>query len=182
MRVSASIDPSDEEQQILAQVRNGDQAAFRILFDRYHYEVYRFCALIVGDRAPAEDVYQETFFAFYRMCRDGAKIRNVHGLLLTMARNRCLNYLKGRQRTLPLDRIEEQKVSPDMDAFDMAEHLQEALMQIPVQYREALLLYEVEGYSYREIADSLETTLHVVKNRIYYAKRALRSLLASLFP
>lgn len=181
MQVSASIDQSDEEQQLIARIRNGDQAAFRVLFDRYHYEVYRFCVLLLGEKAPAEDAYQETFFTFYRMCRDGAEIRNVHGLLLTVARNRCLNHLKGQGRTLPLDRVEEQAVRSDMDAFDAEEHLQKALMQIPVQYREALLLYEVEGYSYKEIAESLETTLHVVKNRIYYAKRALRSLLASLF-
>ncbi len=169
-----------EERQLIERISKGDQEAFQVLFDRFHHEIYRFCALLLGKGEGVDDVYQETFFAFYRMCRAGETISNVHGLLLTIARNRCLNQLKVEEKRLSLESVPERTSDMDMDAFDLEDQLQEAMAQIPIQYREALVLYEVEGYSYKEIADYLDTTLHVVKNRIYYAKRALRSLLDSL--
>lgn len=172
-----ATDVLNEEQQLVERVSKGDQEAFRVLFDRFHHEIYRFCALLLGKGEGVDDVYQETFFAFYRMCRAGESINNVHGLLLTIARNRCLNQLKVEEKKLPLDSVPERSSDMDMDAFDLEDQLQKAMVQIPIQYREALLLYEIEGYSYKEIADYLDITLHVVKNRIYYAKRALRSLL-----
>ena len=69
---------------------------------------------------------------------------------------------------------------PDEAAGDTREHLQRALQSIPPQYRDALLLFELEGYSYDEISKHFGISLGVVKNRIYRAKQALQKILGPL--
>ena len=169
-----------EDQELAAQVSAGDHAAFSKLFERHKSGIYRFCLLMIGDEAIAKDVYQEVFLNFYRACRAGQVMYNVHGYLITAARTRCLNALRSIHRTISLDDMQEPAYVLDDAAADTNEHLRAALASIPAQYREAFLLCEFEGYSYEEIATHLHVTRDVVKNRIYRAKQALQKILRPL--
>lgn len=166
------------DDQLLAQRAGaGDRAAFSELFERHKPHIYRFCTLMLGDEDAAADIYQDVFIGFYRACREGQRMYNVRGYLVTAARSRCLNVLRSRQRTSPLDDDEVIAYEPDETAADTNEHLKRALGAIPVQYREALLLFEMQGYSYEEISKHFGISLGVVKNRIYRAKQALQKIL-----
>jgi RNA polymerase sigma-70 factor (ECF subfamily) len=120
------------------------------------------------------------FLNFYRACRDGRDMYNVRGYLLTAARSRCINELRVSRRFGEIEHIPELGHEPDPANYDLAEHLQQALQQIAPQYRETFLLFEIEGYSYDEIASTLDISLGVVKNRIYRAKQALQKILKPL--
>lgn len=160
-------------------IAQGDKKAFQVLFDRYEAGIYRFCHLILGNADIAQDVYQETFFGFYQACREGKEIRSVHGWLVSKARSLCLNYLRDSKRRIELlqQRGPDESVGIDISLIGLEDHLRKALLEIPNHYRESLLLFEVEGYSYKEIEEYLGVDFHTVKNRIYQAKRALQKIL-----
>lgn len=159
------------------QVTQGNQEAFRILFNRYRMEVYRFCLLMVGKHAAAEDIYQEAFISLYRACRRGETIYHVRAYLLTAARRRCLNYLRTDGKYVALDEVESVAYEMKLDEIGVDVLLKEALQKIPPQYRESFLLFEIEGYSYQEIATCLDVSLDIVRNRIYRAKKNLQKIL-----
>jgi RNA polymerase sigma-70 factor (ECF subfamily) len=158
----------------------GDHAAFGVLFERHKGRIYRFCLLMLGDEAGAADIYQEVFINFYRACRDGRTMHSVIGYLITAARTRCLNAIQAARRTTSLDDAMALAYDTDETASDTNTHLQQALQTIAPQYREAFLLFELEGYSYDEIGTQLGVTHDVVKNRIYRAKQALQKILGPL--
>ena len=95
------------------------------------------------------------FINFYRACRSGQKMYNVRGYLLTSARTRCINVFRSTKRHSDLDTIAEPSYLPDFSISDLGDHLRSALMQIAPQYRETFLLFEIEGYSYEQIAQQL---------------------------
>ncbi len=169
-----------DERTLARQAGEGDHHAFSVLFTRYKNTLYRFCLYMLGDEAAAEDIYQEVFLNFYRACRSGREMHNVRGYLITAARSRCLNHLRSSNRTSKLEEWSEPTYEPDIAAGDTSDHLRHALMKIPPQYRESFLLFEIEGYSYEEIATQVGITRDVVKNRIYRAKQALQKLLGPL--
>lgn len=163
-------------------IAQGDKEAFQVLFDRYEAGIYRFCLLILGNADMAQDIYQETFFGFYQTCRERKEIRNVHGWLISKARSLCLNHLRDSKRRIELlkGRDPDETTAVDTSLIGLEDHLQKALLEIPSHYREALLLFEMEGYSYKEIEEQLGVDFHTVKNRIYQAKRALQKILGPI--
>ena len=176
----AQHDTAHEEQRLAELVAKGDQAAFRVLFERHSQRIYRFCLLMIGDRAGAEDIYQEAFVAMWQACREGKTLYSVQGYLIAVARTRCLNYLRIANRDAHLEDVEEPYYEPDVGSTDRDEHVHRALLRLPDQYREAIVLCEFEGYSYEEIAEALDCSLHVVKNRIHRGKKMLRDLLGPI--
>lgn len=135
---------------------------------------------MLGDEAAASDIYQDVFIRFYRACRDGQQMYSVRGYLITVARTRCISALREMRRMTSMKDDIEIGYVPDESASDTNAHLQKALMTIAPQYREAFLLFELEGYSYEEICKQLDVTHDVVKNRIYRAKQALQKILGPL--
>lgn len=132
---------------------------------------------MVGNEKIAEDLYQEVFINFYKACVQGTAMSNVQGYLLRSVRNRCLNIFRQTGRQIPLDEATELSVEMDPGEEDLNLHLQRALESIPPHYREAFLLFAVEGYTYREIADQVGVSLDVVRNRIFRAKQSLQKML-----
>ena len=166
---------SDKELTLL--VSRGDHEAFRLLFDRYRSMIYRFCFLMLSDKTLAEDVYQEAFLALYEACEKQESIVKAGGYLLTVARRRCLNVLRDSHNHLSLDEIVEPVYTNNFSDVALDHHLQKALQSLPPHYREAFVLFEIEGYSYDEIVQYTNTGYDIVKNRIYRAKKALQKTL-----
>jgi RNA polymerase sigma-70 factor (ECF subfamily) len=178
--IATSYSMVDEDQSLAQRAGEGDHAAFRVLFERYKAEIYRFCLLMLREESMAEDIYQEVFINFYRACRAGQQMHNVRGYLMTAARSRCINAIKSARSLRSLEDIPELRYEPDDTASETNQQLRDALLKIPEQYREAFLLFELEGYSYEEIAGQVGTTYDVVKNRIYRAKQSLQKILKPL--
>jgi RNA polymerase sigma-70 factor (ECF subfamily) len=169
---------SDKDDEFLVErIRAGDHAAFATLFQKYKTGIYRFCLLMLGESQAAEDIYQDIFLNFYSTCRQGQPIRNARHYLFGAARNRCLRQLQISRRMEPLPDFETLEYATDEREAEIKVQLDEALQRINPVYREAFLLFELEDYSYEEIAAQLEVTREVVRNRIYRAKQALQKIL-----
>ena len=175
-----STNNSAEEHALVTRIANGDKDAFKELLDRHQVAIYRYCLLMVSDKDVAEDMFQDVFFSFYKMCRKGRMINNVRGYLVVTARSRCLDHLEVKSRYVDVDTSPEPLWELDITQGDTREHLRAALQGIPEQYREAFVLFALKEYSYEEIAEMLEVSRHVVKNRIYRAKQSLQKILSPI--
>lgn len=173
----------EEEEALLAQARSGRLEAFNALVERYQGLVYNVCLRLLGEAAAAEDAAQEAFIAAYRSLgrfRGGS----FRAWLLRIAANRCYDELRRwRRRPLPLEAASAlpapQEQSPH-DAYlqgELAQHLQAGLASLPPNQRLALVLRDVQGLSYEEVAQAMGCSLGTVKSRIARSRARLRDYL-----
>ena len=170
------------EDQIVDQVLSGKTSEFRKLVEQYHQPVFRFSRNLIGDDHDAEDITQEVFLAaFDRLASYNAKRASLQTWLFTIARNRCVNYLK---RTRPvIDGEAFANTQPAASNDDSARNefwscLDKALDALPLEQKTAFVLAEIEGLPYADIAHIEQTTLGTVKSRIHRAKQRLRAVMA----
>lgn len=156
--------------------RAGDLDAFETLVRRHQGAVYRLALRMLGSEADAEDVAQETFVQAWRSL---ARFRGQSAFgtwLFRIATNRCLNVVAARRVTVTL---EEHHIAVGADPNETAQRqarlqaLIAAMLELPAEQRAALVLRELEGLSYEEIANVLDISLSAVKGRIHRARLAL---------
>lgn len=186
MRTPASHTREEMDQQILLLLveafRGGDRQAFRALYDRYEQQIYRFCRHMVSDDDLAGDAFQETFIRAYEN-RTSLRTTNIQSWLYAIARRVCLNLLrskrKGHEAFDETYHGEQEEAKSDIL---LREHLDRALAKLPITLKEALILRDVEGHSYREIADIVGIDLSLAKVRVYRARLHMRRLLSTVVP
>jgi RNA polymerase sigma-70 factor (ECF subfamily) len=152
-------------------------AASRAIDDLYRShagEVYRYALAVLGQRADAEDVTQTTFLNAYRSLESGVRPRKPANWLLTIASN----VIKQRFRaelSRPRDALLDEPVAEDFsdDATPTIGELMAALGQIPPLQRQAIVLREFEGRSYREIAEILGVTTSALETLLFRARKSL---------
>jgi RNA polymerase sigma factor (sigma-70 family) len=162
--------------------RAESDGAFERLYRRYASEVYRYSLALLRDPADAEDVTQTTFMNAYRAMSRGEEPRVPHNWLIKIAHNACkTRYVRrARQaRDLPLDDVVEELVVPEEQRTDVKSVLN-ALGTLPFNQRSALVMRELEGRSYAEIAQTLGVTVPAVETLLFRARRSLRDRTASL--
>jgi len=181
-----SESPTDGE--LLIRFQAGHEEAFAELYHRCRGDIYRYIVRVLGgDLEAAADVFQDTFVTIYRqagMVRDAEAVRS---WIYTIARNNCLGALKRQKRQVPLatehlDIEDLQTPQPDDAAHDatLKSQLTQALAQLPENQREAVILHDLEGLSYAEVAGITSTNVGVVRQRLWRAKQALRIALAPI--
>jgi len=179
-RHTAHLITDENIDDVVVAFRGGDGNAFRMLYDAYNANVYRFCLRMVGDEAIAKDAFQETFI---RMFEHRSTLRgvNVRSWLFSIARRVCLNMLRARrgghesfdETFHGCEELEEHDVV-------LRQQIDKALAQLPVALREALVLREFEGLAYQEIADTVGIELSLAKVRVYRARLMMRTILAPI--
>lgn len=178
-----------DEMDLIQRSQEGDLAAFNLLVETYQRQVYNLCLRMLGSVEAAEDATQETFLAAYRHIGTfrGTAFRS---WLLRIAANVCTDELRRRRRR-PLRSIEtndsdaEPFQIPDTregpEAYvlrrELGRSIQSALLALPEDQRLVIILCDVQGLSYEEIAATLNIALGTVKSRISRARRRLRELL-----
>jgi RNA polymerase sigma-70 factor (ECF subfamily) len=164
---------------VLRKAQRGDERAFSLILRAYEVPVYNYVLRLVGDRALAEDLTQEVFLRVYQgLPRFSLRCRFTTWLF-QVTKNRVLDELRANERrpraVVTLDDIPPLEV---MDApFERVEAMDavwRAVEELNVDLKMALLLRDVVGLSYTEIADSLEITLATVKWRIYKAREEVQ--------
>ncbi len=150
------------------------------LFDR----LYNFAHWLTHNRDEAEDLVQETFAKALKGFSSFEQGTNFKAWIFRILRNTFLNSRTGlKAATVPLDVQDDdaalpvEKETPETILIDRASEriMQEAIEELPVAYREVLLLCEVEEMSYQEIAATLTIPIGTVMSRLSRARRALRS-------
>jgi RNA polymerase sigma-70 factor, ECF subfamily len=148
--------------------------------------LYRVALRLTGNAAEADDLVQETMLKAYRAWHQFQQGTNAKGWLLTILRHAFINEYRRRTRhpeTVDVDAIEPFSVfeeiqddDPQGTFFDriVDDEVLKAIDQLPEQFREAVVLSDVEGLSYEEIARILEVPVGTVKSRLFRARRQLQ--------
>ena len=170
------------DDQTLAEVLAGKTSEFRKLVEQYQQPVFRFARNLIGDQHDAEDITQEVFLtAFDSLASYDANRASLLTWLFTIARNRCVNYLKRKRPVIDGEAIANVQPADDNDESARNEFwslLDQALDELPIEQKTAFVLAEIEGLPYADIADIEDTTLGTVKSRIHRAKQRLRTAIA----
>ena len=159
--------------------RLGSDRSFERLYRRHVGDVYRYSLAMLRNPADAEDVTQTTFMNAYRAYRRGERPHAAQRWLIAIAHNVCRQRFRQSQRRVEevaYDETIAEGVVPDGDA-PSAEELRRALGQLAFNQRAALVMRELEGRSYTEIAELLGVTAGAVETLIFRARRALREQL-----
>ncbi len=163
----------------------GDVRAFEVLYERYRKPLYRYLYHALGNRALADDLYQDVWS---RLVDARTRFRQGKGFkryLFRMAHNRLVDHWRqlGRQRPAAdhhLDRlVDDDDRSPEVRLLrdQQAEQLYQALQQLSPEQRQAFLLQQEAGLSLADIAEHDGIGRETVKSRLRYAVRRLRQLL-----
>ena len=187
---SLAIDPAQRRDLLLLdRARAGDLDAFNDIVATYQDQLFALVARIVPDRDQAYDVVQEAFFSAYR-AMGGFRGGSVRSWLSRMAVNAAMDTqrLRKRRPVQPYPELEDESWQPPAgDEADpvgitlTAERnaaLGEALARITPDQRASIVLFDIEGYDYAEIAEMTGVSLGTVKSRIHRGRLALRDLLA----
>jgi RNA polymerase sigma-70 factor, ECF subfamily len=149
----------------------GDVAAFESLVRAYQAPVFRFLRHIVGDPGLAEDLAQETFIRLYRRLGSFRFQSKFSTWLFQVARNAATDELRGRQRRARLVELAPHPGPPS--APDDRAELRAALAALPAALRDSLVLVEVFGFGYAEVAEVLGIPVGTVKSRVFHARLRL---------
>lgn len=179
--VGSPFDEQSLDDDLMAQVARGSEAALETLVHRHRDRLVRLSARITHDRSHAEDIAQETFIRLLRRAPDYEGRGQFKAWLQTIARRLSLNALRSRKRRpeVPLEAAFDRpsRVNPEK-GLELKE-VQRAIALLPIRQRKALWLKAAEGLSYREIASTLQCSESDVANAIFRGRETLSRLLSS---
>ncbi len=171
----------EADRDALARYLDGDERAFEELVIRYEAKVRHVAFGVLRDRELAEDVAQETFLTAYRKAGSYRGEGSVRSWLFRIAVRRALDELRRRGRRAEVPLPESQTAPGELaqphKGLEAAWDLDRALDALVPEHRAALILKEVEGLTYQEIADSLAWPLGTVATRIHRARLELKAAL-----
>lgn len=177
-RSKKAEDLSDNE--LMALVRRGDEAAFRSLYERYRGQIFIYCLrMLRDDRDTAMDAMQDIFIRVHSRRNRYEVGTNFAGWIHTIARNICLNFHRDNPGHLSLDEaaLFEHGYEELEGDVGLREQLAREVGRLPDMYREVLILREYEERSYQEIAEMAGLPMSTVKYRIFKAREMLRERL-----
>jgi RNA polymerase sigma-70 factor (ECF subfamily) len=185
----------DADDALLDRARRGDREAFSVLVERHASRVLSAAWRIVGNRAEAEDVAQETFLAAYRALPTFRGESLFSTWLYRIAVNKCRDRLRSRPAEGEHATAAGEDDPPAEVAGAAAHHrtpedlllgqqragrIEEAIARLPALYREAFVLRHVEGLSYEEMSEALGADGGTLRMRVYKARTQLSQELAGL--
>ncbi len=185
-----------DETELVTELQAGSETAFDWLVTHYHAPVYSLILGMLGDTSDAADASQEVFlkaFKGIRSFRQGSSLKTwLYRIAIREALNHRRWFKRHLQKNVSIDAEPEEGIAPieieDLGAtpFDqLAAHeiqlaVQGALQQIPEVFRTSVILRDLEGLSYEEVAEVLDCSVGTVKSRILRGRRALKEILEPL--
>lgn len=177
----------EADAELYVQARSGDGDAFARLVDRHKHGLVNYMTRLAGDRGRAEDLAQEAFLRLYEGRGNYQPARGTfRSYLYRIATNLLIGEERRRQRWKRLlprlhssnGHHHEPMQHRRLVSNEMQSRLHDALEHVPVPFRSALVLHHLEGWSYADIADSLDCSIGTVKSRIFRARKILHDELA----
>lgn len=198
------MDHTDES--IVEQFRQTkDATQFKSLVRRYQNRIYNAAFRILGSKDEAEEVTQDTFLRVHQGLDRFREQASFSSWIFRITHNLCVDLVRAKQRKTGLkvvsfdpqstqseeegfdsnsvSQIADPMLSPAqlVDAAEQQEVIQKFLMELPESQRTAIVLHDIEGFQYQEIAEILGTSVGTVRSRIYYGRMKLRDLLTPYF-
>jgi RNA polymerase sigma-70 factor (ECF subfamily) len=197
--LASALTLQSEEAALIAELRAGSEEAFAWLIARYHKPIFSLLARTVQDRTEAADLTQEVFVKVFR------GVGNFHGesslrtwiyrIALHEASNQRRWWTRHKQREVPIEqelteadggapvRLKEMLIDQAESPYEMAVHeetrarVEAALSQVPEPFRTTLILRDIEGFVYEEVAEMQGVNLGTVKSRLVRGRAHLKAIL-----
>jgi len=184
------------DQQLVERVQNGDKHAFDLLVVKYQRKLIRLLSQFVRDPAEVEDVAQEAFIKAYRALPSFRGDSAFYTWLYRIGINTAKNYLVSQGRKAPMlhgidtedaENFEESGLLREMHTPEselmskqIAQTVNQTLDELPEELRTAIMLREIEGLSYEDIANIMDCPIGTVRSRIFRAREAISEKLRPL--
>lgn len=181
---------------LVKRAQNGDRDAFRVLMDRYQRRVFSHCYGMVRNQDDAMDMVQETFVKVYKSLERFQHNSSFYTWVYRIATNVCIDFLRKAGRAKTVDYDDAIGRSEDTDdpgnllpsrlglnparvhaRRELLEKIEDAIAQLSDKHRQVILLREVQGLSYQEIADVAEVSIGTVMSRLHHARKNLQDAL-----
>ena len=196
--LASAIGIRAEEQSLVSELKAGSEQAFSLLIAQYSQPIYSLIARSLRDQADAADVTQDVFIKVFRNIssfKGDASLRTwIYRIALHEISNQKRWWCRHKKQELTIDATHENEdgdtfcladalAAADASPFDNAArsqlrtHVEAALASLPEAFREVVVLREIEGFGYEEIAEILNCNLGTVKSRLTRGRSALRDLL-----
>ncbi len=187
-----------EIERLVERAKRGDQHAFGRLVEEYKDKIYSYVSRMLGDPYEAEDVTQEAFLRAYRSLPRFRGAASFHTWLYRIASNLAIDVVRRRRRSdnvsysldEPLETDDgeyDREIADDTRGPEEASGTREtqvavrrAIMDLPGKLRDVMVLYELQGETYEDIAQILAVPLGTVKSRLFNARNQLKERLKSL--
>ncbi len=202
--VAGALTLQTEEAALVEELRSGSEQAFAWLIAHYHQPIYSLLARTVRNQADAADLTQEVFVKVFRGIRGfhgESSLRTwIYRIALREASNQRRWWMRHQQREFPMEQemtvaegktpvcLRDMLVDPAESPYDHAlheenrAHVERALRQVPEPYRTTVILRDIEGFLYEEIAAMQGVNLGTVKSRLMRGRASLRALLTARQP
>jgi RNA polymerase sigma-70 factor, ECF subfamily len=201
--IAGALTIQSEEAALVAELRAGSEEAFAWLITRYHQPIYSLLARTVQNRGDAADLTQEVFVKVFRgigSFHGESSLRTwIYRIALREASNQRRWWTRHKQQEVPIEqeisdgecstpiRLKEMLVDPSESPFDAAVHaenrarVEAALAKVPEPYRTTLILRDIEGFVYEEVAEMQGVNLGTVKSRLVRGRAFLKAWLTADF-
>ena len=201
--IAGALTIQSEEAALVAELRAGSEEAFAWLITRYHQPIYSLLARTVQNRGDAADLTQEVFVKVFRgigSFHGESSLRTwIYRIALREASNQRRWWTRHKQQEVPIEqeisdgecstpiRLKEMLVDPSESPYDAAVHaenrarVEAALAQVPEPYRTTLILRDIEGFVYEEVAEMQGVNLGTVKSRLVRGRAILKAWLTVEF-
>lgn len=182
----------DHEAALLAGCRAGERDALDTLIKKYQPAVLRVCTSLLGT-PEVEDLVQDVFIKVLKKIRDFEGRSALFTWIYEIAVNRCRDELRRRKRrrwfslhdmpqeTLEQIPLDEVSASEQLETSEMRRQLRQALSKLEPKYRELVILRDLEGLSYEEVARISGIKMELVKSRLYQARQILSTKMKRYF-
>jgi len=197
--IASAITLQSQEAALVEELRAGSEEAFAWLIARYHQPIYSLLARTVHDRADAADLTQEVFVKVFRGVsgfHGESSLRTwIYRIALREASNQRRWWLRHKMQEVPIEleisendsgvpvRLKDTLVDAGESPYDSAVHeenrarVEAALLQVPEPFRTTLILRDIEGFVYEEVAEIQGVNLGTVKSRLVRGRAFLKTLL-----
>jgi len=183
----------DRDDVLLRRSAKGDEQAFSAIYRRHQAPLFRFALRMTGNAWAAEEIVQDVFMTVIREPNKYDASRGALGAFLYgVARNRIMKHLERAPRDLPLEDKNEDGFSTETLASkeltpvewaelrERREQVREAVLELPAEFREAIVLCELEEMSYEEAANALECPVGTIRSRLHRGRALLLAKLEML--
>ncbi len=174
-------DVEDEDFSLIRAFNEGNESAFTKLMLKHKDKVQNLIYLTLGENEFVDDIIQDVFISIYKKLSDFRFESKFSTWIYRITVNKCRDYLrKKRVRSIfvPIkDTDREPAAVIRSESIDIPAIVRKAIARLPEKLREPLILRDIDGFSYQEIADQLECEVGTIKSRIFRARESLKILL-----
>ncbi len=157
------------------------------LYQKYKYYLLRYVLKHVGLKDEAEEILQETFIKVIKGINQLKSTKAVLPWMTSITRNVCFDFLRYKQRKLPqriisfdeigfnqnIEQLSYNEVNP-VEQAEKVQIVQDVIKSLPLKYKQVIVLHDIDGYTYKEIAKILNVEITTIKSRLCYGRNKIR--------